>query len=36
MEHFVKSLGLANTFNTIHLSVSWELYSDSVEKLPVF
>ena len=23
IEHFVKSLGLANTFNTIHLSVSW-------------
>ena len=23
IEHFVKSLGLANTFNAIHLSVSW-------------
>ena len=23
IEHFVKSLGLANTFNSIHLSVSW-------------
>ena len=36
IEHFVKGLGLGETFNAIHLSVSWWPVLRPVEKWPVF